>query len=610
MKMVFTGMTLNRTIQVAVLSGLGMLWPLMSSLAQQVEFTISPQTIRVGEVATAELKIRGAKHAGVPNLPGQKGLQISSSGKRSETQIVNGKMDRFISYTYSVIPLQPGDYTIGPFTYQADKSQFGIPAVKLKAVAPGGTGQGGNDQQVDWNSLIFSTMETLTPEVYNQQFLDVRLAIYFKSHINLDNQIQPLNLPSAGLVIKEMRSLRSGKEQVNGEEYDVRRFLIKFQAITEGAFTLEPTLRAHILVNRKRRRSNSLFDEFFAGSRYEKHPIDLKPKALELRVKGLPEDGRPENFSGAVGEYAMDVQVSPRNLQAGDPVTLRTTISGQGNIETIVAPNLSLGDGFRVYEAKLITKELNPSGSSGRKVFEQVIIPREAGDIELPPLAFSYFNPALNSFIELKKGKVVLDVKENKQAGNSLVIGQQIQAPSGEITVVDLDIAYLKPLPRSWPQLESSSQTRLLSSPYIHGIPPILIAAVFLMTRRRRQLEGNVLLKRRQQAPRKARAGIQQAHQALAANDPAAYYEAVHRSLVDFYSDRLGWAPGEFDLGRLAQHLQQKAVAAVDIDFLRSLLLHAESVRYGAGLSDDARRQANEENLDRLATILKRGGRS
>jgi len=324
----------------------------------------------------------------------------------------------------------------------------------------------------------------------------------------------------------------------------------------------------------------------------------------------LPTDGRPADYQGAVGEFALEIQASPRAIQAGDPVTIRTTISGQGNLDTLTAPALNLGEDFRVYEAKLISKELNSSGSSGRKIFEQVIIPRDSGEVALPPLSFSFFNPTLKTFIELKKEGLTIQVRESEQAASAVVMGQNGQPATRDLQVVDLDIAYLKPLPRTWVRLGDLARPTGPVPSWVHGLPPALLALTFLLTRQRRRREGNELLKRRQAAPKKARAGIQRAQQALATEDAAAYYEAVHQALFDFFSNRLGWAPGEFDSTRLTNHLQDQQAPDADINFLRELLLQAESVRYGAGMSESTQDDIGQKQLDQLAAVLKRSERS
>ncbi len=83
-------------------------------------------------------------------------------------------------------------------------------------------------------------------------------------------------------------------------------------------------------------------------------------KALLVNIKDVPEEGRPENYIGAIGRFQFDADLAPRKAKTGDPMTLTLTLSGQGTLDSITAPDLSnipqIADNFKIYEATEQTK--------------------------------------------------------------------------------------------------------------------------------------------------------------------------------------------------------------------------------------------------------------
>lgn len=576
--------------------------------AQDVEFTIRPQTLRVGEVGSAEFRVRNAQVSVMPELPQIDGIQFQYRGQSMKSTFsTQGGSDRYISFTYSVIPLRPGDFTIGPFTYQYGSTQYGVPPVKVNVLPPGGSGPGSDGEAIDWNSLVFATMETKQSQIVNQEFIDVDFSIYHRAGIQLDNQIQPLQLPSTGLTIKEMQELGGGREQVHGELYDVQRFRIKFQAITEGRFTLAPALRVNLLSEaRSNRRRGSLFDEFFGSlGHYEKHPVEIKPDPIQIVVRSLPNDGRPPSFNGAVGQFELSVQVQPQTLKEGDPVTVRTTISGNGNIDTVTAPVLNLGPDFRVYEAKLQNKEVNRSGSAGRKTFEQVLIPRSSDTSELPAIAFSFFDPEQNRYIERKTGPFQLTIAPSDQTAPAVLSLSGSEGSKANLNVVDLDIAYLKPFPQNWTPIAQSVRVPLTPSLLIHLLAPVLAGFAFFIGRERTKRSMDLSHRRKIQAPRKARAGLKAMQAALEQEDTPGFFESAYRCLADFYSDLYGWTPGVFTADLLLRQWAKENRPDEDISFIRDLLHKSELVRYGAS----AGKTPDEKTLEQITRIIRKGKR-
>jgi hypothetical protein len=107
----------------------------------------------------------------------------------------------------------------------------------------------------------------------------------------------------------------------------------------------------------------------------------------------LPSEGRPKDFSGAVGSFKIASDISTTRAAVGDPLTLRLHVSGAGNFDRVDSPMLDHLEHWKTYPAKSAFTPSDAVGYKGEKVFEQPLIASQPGDQSIPEIAFSYFDP-------------------------------------------------------------------------------------------------------------------------------------------------------------------------------------------------------------------------
>ncbi|MEI8312032.1 MAG: BatD family protein, partial [Verrucomicrobiota bacterium] len=125
--------------------------------------------------------------------------------------------------------------------------------------------------------------------------------------------------------------------------------------------------------------------------------VTLKTKPVQIEVQPLPKDGRPEDFSGAVGKFSMEATVSPKKVSAGEPVNLKVAVSGQGNFEGMGAPALTGDEGWRSYPPSDKFQSTDSIGFTGEKTFEFALIARQ-DQTRTPGARFSYFDPSTGKY--------------------------------------------------------------------------------------------------------------------------------------------------------------------------------------------------------------------
>ncbi len=571
-----------------------------------VEFDIQPRILRAGEAATCTFTIRGIDNPPSPQLPPVQGFRSSFAGTQQSYSFVNGQKDSSVTFTYQLVPIQTGKFTIGPLTYATPDQSFPLPAIDLEIAAPESSASQQGETPEDSSDLLFAVFSTETTDVYNQQVFDIVLSIYSQG-LNLGNDISLMNMPASGLSLQPFQELQGGRQVINNKVYDVRRFRAKVQALTAGTFKLEPTIQVPVRVQSERRSplgfDNSFFDDFFGMVRTQ--PVHISPKPLEIQVSALPTEGRPPGYAGAVGQFAFEAQVKPTDVSAGDPITLTIQILGRGNIENISAPQFVAGDDFKVYDPRLVSKDSDAGRGIGRKTFEQVLIPRSEKVKELPALVFSFFDPEKKAYETIRRGPYPIVVHPSSNATARIL--QAVPSHSEASTIIlGTDIIYLKPAPARW--IPAHKCPWYLHPAFLAAqlLPVAVLGLLFLAVMRREQLAGDVALARRHQAPRTARAGLRKAESAISKGDRKAFYEAIWKTLSSYFGHRLNLAPGELSADIVLSALNRAHMSDSDMECIRVLFEHCERARFGDVGADTVHEAQERGILEELTQVLRK----
>mgnify|MGYP003587278164 CR=1 FL=1 len=581
------------------------------SQAASVDFDIQPRALQVGEAAVCTITVRSVDNPAVPSLPNIQGFTTSYIGTERSFSFTQGRSDSSITFRFQMLPLQSGEFTIGPFQYATGGETFDLAPVTLRVVAAGSSPQDGSSGRQDVSELLFAAITASATNLFVQQPFDLVLSIYSRG-VNLGREIGLNNLPTTGLDVQNFEEIQGSREVVNNMVYDVRRFRARAQTLTSGTFHLEPSLRVQILVQRDRRRSASPFDGLFDDSffpddlffgRVQAHPLDLSVPGLDIAVRPVPTEGQPPGYGGAVGRFAFEANVRPSEVQAGDPVTLSLQISGEGNLGNVTPPTLAGGEDVRVYEPKLVNRDVSDSRSTGRVLYEQVIIPRSEKVQQFPALTFSYLDPSSGRYESITKGPFPIKVRPGNSAGR--VVAATGAPAEPRPAILGTDIVYLKSPPRRWTR---AGQTRWLSPPLevaVHSLPAWALLGAWIFARRRERILKDVAFSRRLRAPRSARPALRQAEKALATGQVAAFYEALWQAIAAYFGNRLNLSPGAVTRDIVAERLRTSGFDANRLAQLESLLAQCDEARYGHHEAASSPVTEEQAYYERLRDLLK-----
>ena len=543
----------------------------LPAAAADVTFDLQPRQLNLGETATATLVFHGAQAPGSVELPPIDGLSITPGGVIQ--QIINGA--RSVRMDYRIVPTRAGSYALGPYTLDLNGETVQIPEVRLDVREASGDG-GERD-------MIFARLHLPDSPPYVHQVFDLELRLYSLPDIELGRDISLLGgFPETGFVLGPFEELQLVREEVDGRFYNLRRFRTRVRALTAGRFTLQPALRAGI-VDRSQSRRRDPFGGFFDDPffRVATTPVTAAAPPQTLAVRDIPPDGRPADFSGAVGQFTFTADVRPRELKVGEPITVTLRLQGVGNIAAARPPAYADTDLFRAYEARLLGDTPDPAADRGGKTFEQVVLPRTEELRELPPLQFSFFDPAAGQYRTVTAGPFPLTVHPSENGANAMLLQVPGGNGGGQALVLGTDLIYLKPAPSRW--LDPAARAaRLRLAMALHAAAPFALAALWLATRRRNRLRRDVAYARRQQAPRSARANLRKAEAALRRSpSPAAVFEPLSAAVLDYFGHRLNLPPGAVDAALLHTKFSASQIPDEDLAKWQEFFALSDQILYG-----------------------------
>jgi hypothetical protein len=332
-----------------------------------------------------------------------------------------------------VMPLRAGTFTIPPQTIRAGSNTLRTPALTLNVADSGGRSSGSagarpgrNTQTTSANNLVFAELIVPSKTAYVGEIVPVQIRMGFDPRVR-PRLTEPPMITGQGFTAQKLQQSGENTETIGGRPYEVVTFKTAIAAARAGKFEIGPVkAKAQVVVPRRqsapRSRPRSPFDLFDEDDPFsdpffsnpfaqigERREVEIKSEPVALEVKPLPPNA-PPSFSGAIGNFTMATDANPKTVQAGDPITVTTTISGRGNFDRVNAPIVEDEHGWHKYPPSSKFKQDDEVGISGTKTFETVLSPNEKKQT-LPLLAFSYFDPVKAQYVTLHSEPIPISVQ-------------------------------------------------------------------------------------------------------------------------------------------------------------------------------------------------------
>lgn len=591
----------------------------MPARADDIKFeaSLDRQKVGLGEAAQLGLSFRGTHSMPAPDIGNIDGLEIRYLGPSTMMTVIDGQVSSSITHMYTVLPLKPGQFQLGPFsfkykgdTYASDAALLEVaeervvPVQKtLEEAAVGGAELG---------DRIFVTLEVGKASAYVNELIPVKVKFYV-NRLNAGD-IQLPTFAQEGFSKIEFKEPKQYRERVRGLIYDVLEFNTNIFGTKPGDYKLGPVkIKCNLMTRKRLARVPSARDDFFNDpamdsfddffTRYEKHSLELKSREAQILISPIPVEGRPKYFSGAVGDYQFIYSASPGKIKTGDPVTVTMTINGTGNFNTVLSPKLDNTESFKVYEGQVRTEER-------RKTFTQVLIPTTELVTQIPKAVFSYFDPDQKEFKVIAQGPIPLQVEKAKEELPSQVVGPVFSegpAAARDTPKEDLarDIIYIKESPGRWlPKNYEIYKKRAFAVSL--ALPLALLILLYTMRARRDRVRRDSAYAARLAAFRYAKNGLRGLKRQLRPDDPKVFYETLFETLQGYLGNRFHIPPA----GVTCAEIEHLAVAkGIDLDVLakiKRLFEACDEMRFASSKVDVFRMRDNFKETEEVIRYLER----
>ena len=578
----------------------------MTALGQNAAFVASADRTTVGAGEQFEVSftvsasdVNGAKNFKPPTLTPF--AVLSGPNQSTNMQFVNGQMSGSVSFTYYLYTRQTGKFTIAPATIEYRGTTLKSQPLQIEVTQGKPQAQGkelDNTQNVADNLYIRAVADK--QRVRQGEPVTVTYKLYTRLQVSgYDIAKAPVYQGFWAEEVEQPKQPAVTTETVDGKQFRVATIRKTALFPTQsGNLTISPLEVRCAFQLASRKKTNDPFDSFFNDpffSRTQNVEQDLKSNALSVAVDPLP-GHPPAGFTGATGRFSFTATVDKKEVKTGDPITVKLTISGAGNIKLLTPPKLELPADFEAYDPK-ISEEVTRDGGviRGKKIAEYLVIPRNAGDRTIEPIAFSYFDLDRNAYNTLRSPRFDFKVIPGRDMSGGAAI-----ASKSNIQLLGEDIRFLKlSLGELHSVDESLFSSNLLLACFV--LPPFVFFAAFGYRKRQEKLSDKVDQLRFAKAGREASKRLKVARKLLSQGNTESYHAEVSKAIFSYLEDKLHISKASLTIDEAARFLERRGVTAETVESLRGCIERAEFARF-APASDT--REARAEILDAATVVI------
>ena len=591
-------------------------WLLALTTSAEISVTaiFNPPRIALGDKAQYVLEIKESSTSLQPAIepvtslpiPQSGGLELTNgrTGTSQQTSIINGAREYSVTQQLIIDADAPriGTFTLPTYVFQYKGQTLRAPTATLQVV------ERAADAGPTTDELIFLKADT-PDQLYIGQTTTLELKLYIAPNVRLSG-LNSFDRNADGFTISsELPESKETSEIVNGRSYRVLNWTLTITPIQIGPQDLnfQFTVSASLPGQNNRTRDplggrgfgSSLFDDFFTRS--ERFSLSTEPTTVE--VLALPTADKPASFTGAIGDFAMQVYTDRNQTQVGEPIMLSVEISGNGNFDRINGPTIPETADWRIYEPESnFQPRIAGSALLGTKRFDYVMIPKQAGTLEIPEMRFAYFEPGTQRYTQLSSPAIEIEVSPSgRPATPSGPSTQTAPPPSTALLPLQQELTVEEALltldyrPRSIHATSHWNNTRFWS---INAAIAVGLVTYGLALRRKRRLKEDPAYAARQRAKQELRTSKTAAQQAKVADHFYAQAQSAIRLAVTY---RSGENNRTADIDTLCEVMLKKGLSERAISQTRRLFATADALRFAGKESKSDLAKAKSE----LEGILK-----
>lgn len=381
----------------------------ITALAQQISFKSDADKTQVclGEAFSVgffiESNTDGYSIDQPMKYPSHKGLQIVGEQRSQNVSYINGRGVIEDGIVLAFVAEKEGKYRVGAAKIVINGKTY---TSKPVDVVVKGTSLTHNSFKSTTSQPVFlqSKVSKTNPYVNEQVGLSVKLYVKDLSYLNRKQNFRQGNLDGLSPKIVKSSPENIKQEIVGGKQYfseEIARYYVFPQK--PGKIEIDPFSLDVVL-----------------PTTYGAEPVEVRSNPVVINAKPLPEEGRPKNFSGAVGQFKMNASVDKKEVATNESVNFDVEIIGTGNFNTINLPEINTPKNVEKFAPKKRDAyKTYDTGMKGKIAEQTVLVPNYGGEYTISPVEFSYFDPVKEKYVTLKSDAINLSVSGSKASTKS-----------------------------------------------------------------------------------------------------------------------------------------------------------------------------------------------
>jgi hypothetical protein len=528
------------------------------------------------------------------NQPSFDGFRIIAGPSQQVSQSwINGKSSFEKTYSYYLLPNQKGTLIIKQATIEYNGQIYKTNPIRINVTNAVQEVRNPDDApQISADDNLYLVADISKTNPYINEPITVVYKLYFSYNIGIRNW-RELDKPkyndfwSQNIDIKQL----VGEEGMfKGEKY---RFVVLRKTVLypqkSGKLVIEPlSLDIDVELPTNRR-------DMFGRVQLVNDNKRVSAGAKTISVKALPEAGKPENFSGAVGRFDFRVTPSKTNLKNGESLDLLVSATGSGNMKLFNLPKPVVSNSLEMYDP-VHDEKVNTTlaGMSGKITDSYTIIPQFKGNYPIKPMQFSYFDLGSGKYKTITSPEIMVNVLDGPSANDQVATATPGTTKNTISSTEQFKFIKLKT------DLVSMKKEDFFGSKTFYGLlllPFLILPLIVLFKKKKEAIDSDVFGNRIKMNNRLAKKYLSEAKKQINNKEP--FYVALEKAMHNFLKAKLHIETSEMSKSNIQELLMSRnASPETVIDFI-ALTENCELARFAPSSST-----AIHQDFDKAVLII------
>ena len=489
---------------------------------------------------------------------------------------VNGKRSYSKTYTYFLSPIEKGNFKIGQASVEVDGEIYKTLILNVEVTSAVEIPVNPNDPSYIADNNIHLVAEVSKTNPYLNEPISIVYKLYWKPDLGITN---PRELDAPRYVnfwsknIDNTPIAENGTYKGEAYRYAVMRKTVLYPQKT-GELSIEPLvydIAVQVPSNRR-----DIFGQVLSNTVNK----TVSAGKVKINVRPLPNQGRPDNFSGAVGNFDLLVNTTKKELLISEAFQLNIEIKGKGNFNLFNFPSINLPATLEVYEPERIEKlKTNFQGINGSLKDQYTVVPSSPGKYAIPKISFTYFDPKDTSYKTKTSSINYVNVK-GSIINNSINENNNQTTNYNNTNRLDL-IEYGNTSFKTKSKFEKISKLIFFKSSlfWILLFGPFVIMSILLIIMsilNKKKKDQNWI--RSNHAKKLGKKYLLDAKKNI--DNKNKFYEALDKALMNYLKSILLFDNSEYNAKQIRNSLENRSINIKTIDALEEIFNNCQMARY------------------------------